>query len=106
MKKYLSILLFGVSAISLTGCYTQIAMQENDDSYTYSDPAPIIIIEPAPPPVIIRPIIGGPHPLPNPPQQPVYKTRKPVTPPPSNVRKRDDIRNSGGRNEGGRRSRR
>jgi hypothetical protein len=108
MKKLLSIMLFGIAAISFTGCYTQIAVQEeeNDDSYTYSDPAPIIIIEPAPPPVIIRPIIGGPHPLPNLPQQPVYKTRKPVAPPRSNVRKRDDIRNSGGRNEGRKRNRR
>jgi len=106
MKKYLFIILFGIITFGLAGCYTQIAMQENDDSYTYSDPAPIIIIEPAPPPVIIRPIIGGPHPLPNPPQQPVYKTRKPIAPPRSNVRKRDDIRNSGGRNEGGKRNRR
>lgn len=100
MKKLLSILLFGVAAISLTGCYTQFAVQENDDSYVYSEPVPVIVYYPVPGPILIL------EPLPNPPQQPVYKTRKPVAPPPRNVRKRDDIRNSGGRNEGGRRSRR
>ena len=110
MKKRLFIVLFGVAAISLTGCYTQVAVQGDNDSYTYSAPASvIIIIEPTPPPVIIHPIIGGPHPLPHPPQkplEPVYKIRKPVTPPPNNDRIRDDIRNSGGRNDGGRKSRR
>lgn len=146
MKKYISILLFGVTAISLTGCYTQVAVEENDDSYTYSDPTPIIIIEPSPPILIIQPIIGGPHPLPHPPTNPVeppYKIRKPtkkrphtdyfrrpvrtrdpvtpptrddfrspgkirepVTPPPNNDRIRDDIRNPGGRHDGGRKGRR
>jgi hypothetical protein len=109
MKKHLSIVLFGIAAISLTGCYTQVVVEENDDNYTYSDPTPIIIIEPTPPILIIHPIIGGPHP--HPPKKPVEppykirkpikrphtgdlrrpgKTRNPVTPP-----KRDDFRNPG-----------
>ena len=107
MKKFIPLILVWLTTLIFTGCYTHIAV---DDSYTYSDPTPIIIIEPAPPPVvIIRPIIGGPHPLPHPPKkpvEPVYKIRKPVTPPPSKDRIGDDIRNSGGRNEGGRKSRR
>ena len=110
MKKHLSIVLFGIATISLTGCYTQVAVEENDNSYVYQEPTPIIIIEAAPPPVvIIRPIIGGPRPLPRPPKeplQPIYKERKPLTPPPSKDRVRDDIRNSGGRNDGGRNSKR
>lgn len=99
MKKHLFIVLFGVAAVSLTGCYTQLVVEENDDSYVQ----PIIIYYPVPEP------IPTPAPLPPPPtkpDEPVYKIRKPVTPPPSKDRVRDDIRNSGGRNESGRNSRR
>ena len=139
MKKQLSLVLFGIAAISLTGCYTQVAVQENDDIYVYHEPIPIIIYYPVPDPILI------PVQLPYPPQkpvEPVYKIRKPntrphtgdirkpgktrnpvtppqrddikkpdkirepVTPPPNSDRIGDDIRNSGGRNEGGRKSRR
>jgi len=98
MKKLLSISLFGIAAISLTGCYTQLVVAE-DDYYVYSEPIPVIVYYPVPGPILVL------EPIPNPPQQPVYKTRKPVTPPPSKDRIRDDIRNSGGRIEGDRRSR-
>ena len=88
MKKFIPLILVWLVTLIFTGCYTHIAV---DDSYTYSDPTSIIIIEPAPPPVvIIHPIIGGPHP--HPPKYPVkpeYKTR-PITPP-----RRDGIRNPG-----------
>ena len=47
MKKYISIVLFGVAAISLTGCYTQLVIEENDDSYVYQEPIPVIIYYPA-----------------------------------------------------------
>ncbi|MCH7723982.1 MAG: hypothetical protein IIC76_11730 [Bacteroidetes bacterium] len=106
MKKRLSILLFGIgiAAFSLTGCYTQIAVQD-DDSYVYHEPPPIIIFLPAP----------CPQPVPVPPRQNILfpenppkkeKIRKPVTPPANNDRIRDDLRNSGGRNQGGKRNRR
>ena len=125
MKKQLSLVLFGLAAINLTGCYTQVAVQEDDDSYIYQP----IIYYPAPEP------IPFPAPLPHPPTKPVepeYKTRpinsppggkirnpgkirepvtprkrddfrnpgkirEPVTPPPSNDRIKDDSRNPGGR---------
>ena len=136
MKKQLSLVLFGLAAISLTGCYSQVAVQEDDDSYVYQP----IIYYPAPEP------IPFPAPLPHPPTKPVepeYKTRpikhppggkikirnpgkkrdpitrprrddfrnhdkirEPVTPPPSNNRIKDDSRNPGGRNDGGRKTRR
>jgi len=135
MKKQLSLVLFGIVAISLTGCYTQLVVEENDDSYVYQP----IIYYPAPEP---NPF---PAPLPHPPTKPVepeYKTRpikrqpggkirnpgtkrdpitlpkrddfrnpgkipEPVTSPPkSNDRIKDDSRNPGGRNDGGRKSRR
>jgi len=98
MKKQLSLVLFGIVAISLTGCYTQLVIEEDDDSYVYQEP-----YYPAPEPIFIP--VPAPHP-PKRPVQPVYKIRKPVTPPPNNDRIRDDIRNSGGRNDGGRKSRR
>ncbi len=103
MKKQLSLVLFGIVAISLTGCYTQLVVQENDDIYVYHEPVPVIIYYPAPEPIFIP--VPAPHP-PKRPVQPVYKIRKPVTPPPNENRIRDDIRNSGGRNDGGRKSRR
>ncbi len=105
MKKKLFIVLFGVAAISLTGCYTQLVVEEYDDTYVYQEPQPIIIILPVPYPQPI-PLPAPPHYPPKKPLQPVYKIRKPVPPPPNNDRIRDDIRNSGGRNDGGKRSRR
>ncbi len=103
MKKQLSLVLFGIVSISLTGCYTQVAVQEDDDCYVYHEPQPIIILLPAPyPPPVPVPPPGPIIPFPeNPPKK--EKIRKPATPPPSNDRIRDDLRNSGGRNEGGRR---
>jgi hypothetical protein len=123
MKKFIPLILVWLVTLIFTGCYTHIAV---DDSYTYSDPTPIIIIEPAPPPVvIIHPIIGGPHPHPptRPVKKPEYKTRpikrphtgdlrrpgntrNPVTPPPSKDRIKDESRNPGGSNDGRRKSRR
>jgi len=104
MKKHLSIVLFGMAAIGLTGCYTQIVVGENDDSYVYQEPIPMIdYYYPAPEPILEPP--PYPHQQQKP-VEPVYKVRKPVTPPPNNDRITDDIRNSGGRNDGGRKSRR
>jgi len=100
MKKQLSIVLFGIAAISLTGCYTQLVVEENDDRYVYQEPIPVIIYYPAPEPIFL------PAPPPTNPVETVYKIRKPVTPPSNNDRIRDDIRNSGGRDESGRNSRR
>ncbi len=103
MKNHLSIVLFGIAAISLSGCYTQLVVPENNDTYVYHEPVPVIIYYPAPEPIFIP--VPAPHP-PKRPVQPVYKIRKPVIPPPNEDRIRDDIRNSGGRNDGGRKSRR
>ena len=106
MKKFIPLILVWLVTLIFTGCYTHIAV---DDSYAFSDPTTIIIIEPAPPPVvIIHPIIGGPHP--HPPKYPVkpeYKTRPIKRPTGDNIRnpgkkrdpitppKRDDFRNTG-----------
>jgi hypothetical protein len=103
MKKYLSIVLFGITAISLTGCYTQLVVPENNDTYVYHEPIPVIIYYPAHEPILVQALL--PH-QPKEPVRPIYKIRKPETPPPNNDRNSDHIRNSGGRNEGGRRSRR
>jgi len=134
MKKQLSLVLFGLAAINLTGCYTQVAVQEDDDSYIYQP----IIYYPAPEPIPFPAPL--PH-LPTKPVEPEYKTRpikhppggkirnpgkkrdpvtpprrddfrnhdkirEPVTPPPSNDRIKDNSRNPGGRNDGGRKNRR
>jgi hypothetical protein len=101
MKKHLSIVLFGMAAIGLTGCYTQIVVEGNDDSYVYQEPIPVIIYYPAPETILVPSPVT--HPIKKP-VEPEYKLRKPVTPPPNNDRIRDDIRNSGGRNDGGRKS--
>ena len=99
MKKFIPLILIGLVTLIFTGCYTQIAMTD-DDGYTYSAPEPIIIIilPPPPPPTVTAPIIEYPA-------NPKGKIRNPETRPPRNDRIRDDLRNSGGRNEGGRRSR-
>jgi len=102
MKKHLSVVLFGIVAFSFTGCYTQIAMQENDDSYVYNEPISITIYYPVPD-LILLPIPPEQAP-PHNPIQPIKKIRKSV-PLPSKDRIRDDLRNSGGRNQGGKRSR-
>jgi hypothetical protein len=103
MKKHLSIILFGIAAITLTGCYTQVVVEENDDSYVYQEPVPVIIYYPVPEPIYLPAPIP---PVPQEPVRPIYKERKPVTSPPKKDRVRDDIRNSGGRNDNGRNSRR
>jgi hypothetical protein len=104
MKKHLAIVLFGIAAFSLTGCYTQIAVQGNDDSYVYNELIPIIIYYPVPDPILV-PIPPAQAP-PYYPVQPIKKIKKPETPPPNKDRIRDDIRNSGGRNDSGKRARR
>lgn len=104
MKKQLFIaLLFLVAAISLTGCYTQLIVEEDGDSYVYQEPIYYPIPVPVPEPIYLPSTIPEP---PKGPERPMYKERKPVTPPRSKDRVRDDIRNSGGRNESGRNSRR
>ena len=104
MKKFIPFILVGLVTLIFTACYTQIAISDND-SYVYHEPPPIIILLPVPypPPVPVPPRQNIPFPE-NPPKK--EKIRKPATPPPNNDRIRDDLRNSGGRNEGGRRSRR
>lgn len=130
MKKHLSILLFGVAAISFTGCYTR-------DCSLYQEP--VIIYYPVPEPVYLpeEPY----YPPPTNPAEPEYKTRPitrphtgdirrpgiirnpvtppkrddfrnpgkirvPVTPPPIKDRIKEDNRNPGGKNQDGRISRR
>ncbi len=100
-KAHLSVVLFGIAAISLTGCYTQIAMSD-DNGYTYSAPEPIIIIIQPPPPPPVPPAV--PEPIIEYLANPKEKIRYSETRPPSNEGIRDDIRNSGGRNQGGKRS--
>ena len=51
MKKQLSLVLFGIVAISLTGCYTQLVVPENNDTYVYHEPIPVIIYYPAHEPI-------------------------------------------------------
>jgi hypothetical protein len=75
MKKHLSIVLFGIALISLSGCYTQVAVEENDDSYVYQEPVPVIIYYPVIEPVILP---APPHPPPTKPVEPPYKIRKPI----------------------------
>jgi len=130
MKKHLSIVLFGIAAISFTGCYTR-------DCSLYQEP--VIIYYPVPEPDYFpeEPY----YPPPTNPVEPDYKTRpinsppggkirnpgkkrdpvtprkrddfrnpgkirEPVTPPQSKERIKDDNRNPGGRNDDGRKSRR
>ena len=90
MKHYWLITLLGIFILSLTGCYTQLAIQ-NDDDYTYSEPTTVIIIEPAPPPIIIQPVIQYPTP-------PKYRERNPKPIRSNDEQKRDAIRNTGERN--------
>jgi len=102
MKNFLTSVIIGSIILILTGCYTRVATSD-ETVYTYSEPVHIIIIEPTPPPpVIINPIICYP-----PPKRPEYIVRNPKDDRESgnNERIRDDIRNSGGRNSDGRRSR-
>jgi len=133
MKKHLSIVLFGIAAISLTGCYTQLVIEENDDSYVYQEPYypvpdPIILPEepyypptnPVEPEYKTRPIKRPPgskirnpgrkrDPI-TPPKRDDFrnpgKIREPVTPPPVKDRIRDDIRKRSGSNQDGKKSRR
>ncbi len=112
MKKYLSIVLFGIAAISLTGCYTQIATKDDDSKDYYEQEQPIVIDNPVPICTLYCPL---PMPAPIPPNDPpsdpqpyipLYKFRTPEPQQIENENERHPIRNTGGRNEGGRRSRR
>jgi hypothetical protein len=126
MKKQLFIVLFGATTLSLTGCYSQVAVRE-----------PVIIYYPVPEPDFLP---EEPYYPPTNPVNREYKTRpikrppgenirnpgkkrdpvtprkrddftnpgkigEPVTTPPSKDRIRDEIKNSGGRNDDGRKSR-
>jgi hypothetical protein len=98
MKKFIPLILVWLVTLIFTGCYTHIAV---DDSYVYQEP-----YYPVPDPGFFP---EEPYYPPTDPVEPIYKTRKKVkivTPPPNKDRIRDDIRNSGGRNDGGRKSRR
>ncbi len=116
MIRYFLITLFGIVILSITGCYTQLAVNNNDESEVYEEPVivevpvPILIIEPTPPP--ISPIIVPP-PAPRPPLNPpddnyedrVYKTRNPQTDRPTDNGNKERIRNTDGRNNTGERGR-
>ena len=104
MKHLLSIILFGILTLGITGCYTQLAVQNDDNEEYYEPVQPIIIVEPAPEPIIIYPIIVNPPPTPTKP--PVYKERNPEPERKNNEQKRDPIRNTGGRNDAERQGRR
>jgi hypothetical protein len=104
MKHFWIIILFGIGLISITGCYTQIAVQNdvNEDYYEPTIdrvPVPQPIPDPGPPPIFV------PAPIFDPPETPskerVYKTRNPQTERPSDSGDRERIRDTGGRNNSG-----
>ena len=98
MKNLISKILFGILILSITSCYTQMAVQNDDNEDYYESVQPIIIVEPAPAPIIISPIIVNPPQRPNPSKPPVYKERDPEPDRINNEQKRDPLRNTGGRN--------
>ena len=103
--RIISIVFVIVIFLSLTSCYTQLIVK---DSAHYEDNSTIIIVNPAPPPY--------PCPVPTPPVPPIYhphpirpiiKDREPdPPPPPSNTEIRDRLRNTGGRSDENKGSRR
>jgi len=103
MKHYLLISLIGISLISITGCYTQLATN-NDDSEVYDEPIVVPDPDPLPPPFPGPPQTWDQPPEPQPDVQ-LYKYRKPQTDRSSDSRDREPIRNTGGRNNYGGRGR-
>jgi hypothetical protein len=106
MKHYWLISLFGISLLSINGCYTRIALQ-ND---IVEETQPIIIIYPEPPPFPEPMPLPTPVPPDDPPDEPskerVYKYRNLQTDKPSDSGDRERIRNTGGRNDSEGRGRR
>ncbi|MEJ2195105.1 MAG: hypothetical protein P8X73_09655 [Ignavibacteriaceae bacterium] len=98
MKNFLLIILLGILILSITSCYTQIAVQNDDNEDYYESVQPIIIVEPAPAPIIISPINVNPPQRPNPTKPPVYKERNTEPDRVNNEKNRDPLRNTGGRN--------
>jgi len=106
MKNLFSIILFGLLILTITGCYTQLAVQNDENEEYYELVQTIIIVEPAPEPIIISPIIVNPPLRPYPTKPPEFKDRNPEPPRINNEQKRDPIRNTGGRNNVERQGRR
>ena len=106
MKHFWLVTVFGITFLSITGCYTHLAVQNDDYEDNYEPVQPIIIVEPAPPPIIISPIIVDPPQRPSPTRQPKYKQRNTEPERINNEQKRDPIRNTGGRNNEERQARR
>ena len=116
MKHYWLITVFGIFILCITGCYTQLATNNDDDEVYYE---PIVVPDPDPVPPPPRPGPGCPAPKPppipdpsppyDPPEQPtkerVYKYRNPESDRPSDSKDREPIRNTGGRNNYGGRGR-
>jgi len=97
MKHLLLIILPVTLGFALTGCYTRVATVESD---SYTPPVIVYITVPPPPPgPILLPAPVYPHPRPI---APVYKYRKDNNRNKSHhQKKRDKLRNSGGRNQSG-----
>ncbi len=103
MKHYWLITVFGIFILCITGCYTQLATN-NDDDEVYYEPIVVPDPDPMPPPFPGPPPTWDPPPDPQP-DVPVYKYRKPQTDRPSDSKDREPIRNTGGRNNSGGRGR-
>ncbi|MGD8306451.1 MAG: hypothetical protein PVF17_07340 [Ignavibacteria bacterium] len=98
MKNIIMIAVLSVTALTIKGCYTQIASADNDTIIIYyPDPPEPCCPDPVPPP---------PPPTHDPPPQ-KEKIRKHEPPPTSNKDEvRDRTRNTGGRNISGKRNKR
>ena len=92
MKHLLLIILPVTLGFALTGCYTQVATVESN---SYTPPVIVYVTVPPPPPGPI--LLPAPVPYPHPPvlRHPVKHINIPYK------RKRDNMRNSGGRNHSG-----
>jgi hypothetical protein len=108
MKHYWLICLFLIALINITGCYTQLAIQNDsavEDQPTDPEPDPCFC-DPFPPP----PPDPDPIPIYDPPEQPIkerpYKIRNPQPERSRDSRDSEGIRNTGGRNNSGERGRR
>jgi len=112
MKHYWLVTVFGIILLSLTGCYTQLEVQEmyeeerpivNPYPEPRPEPNPCLCTNPDPPP------LPDPTPIYYPTEQPikerVYKYRNPESDRPSDPKDRERPRNRGGRNGGERRGR-
>ena len=104
MKKYISLSIFGFIILNLSGCYTQLLVEDNSydkDTIIVYYPEPQPCPYPFPPPPVPDPIQPTIFPYDPPaPEQPVEKYRQPEPPkPPSNDRIRNPLRNTGERIE-------